>query len=242
MEQAPLPGEPLPSDLTSPTPPASSPHRLHHAFAWLATLLVPVALVLSAVRLLLFPAFLDFQYNTPGFPDDPYGFTKAERLHWSKIALEYLVNDAGIEFLGDLRFEDGTPVYNERELRHMVDVKVVLRAALDVWMISLAVLFLMAFWAWRGGWKRLYLDGVARGGWLTVILLGAAIGLVALSFGVFFVAFHNVFFEEGTWVFYYSDTLIRLFPERFWRDIFLYVGGFAVISGLALGLGLRKKG
>jgi uncharacterized membrane protein len=62
-----------------------------------------------------------------------------------------------------------------------------------------------------------------------------------LSFGVFFVAFHNVFFEPGTWVFYYSDTLIRLFPERFWRDIFLYVGGFAIISGLALGWGLKVK-
>lgn len=38
--------------------------------------------------------------------------------------MNYLTNDEGIEFLGDLKFPDGSPVYNERELHHMVDVKV----------------------------------------------------------------------------------------------------------------------
>jgi hypothetical protein len=59
----------------------------------------------------------------PGFPADRYGFTTADRLYWADIAVDYLVNTAGIEFLADLRFEDGSPVYNERELKHMVDVK-----------------------------------------------------------------------------------------------------------------------
>jgi len=72
-------------------------------------------------------------------------------------------------------------------------------------------------------------------------LVGAALAVVLVSFGVIFVAFHNVFFEPGTWTFFYSDTLIRLFPERFWRDVFLMVGALSLAGGLALGFAFRRK-
>ena len=222
---------------------AGSPQtsRLYIVLGWLVTLLTPVVLVLTSVRLLMMPAFLTFEYNTPNFPADPYGFTQADRLHWSNIALEYLVNDAGIEFLGDLRFDDGSPVYNTRELGHMVDVKIALQTALQVWRLSLGGLVLLAIWAWLGGWIEAYRNGLGRGGWLTAIVIAGIILLVLLSFGVFFVAFHNVFFEAGTWMFEFSDTLIRLFPERFWRDIFIYVGVLSGGAGLLIAFLLRKK-
>ncbi len=214
---------------------------LYLAISWIVTLLIPVAIVLTGVRLLFFPAYLDFEYNTPGFPADPYGFSLEDRLHWSKIAMEYLLNKDGIEFLGDLRFENGAPVYNERELSHMVDVKNAIKMTFNVWYLSLAGLLGLGVWAWRGGWGNTYRSGVSRGGWLTVILIAAILVFVFAAFGVFFVAFHNVFFQPGTWMFEFSDTLIRLFPERFWRDIFIYVGAFVLVVGLALGFGLRQK-
>jgi ABC-type uncharacterized transport system permease subunit len=73
---------------------------------------LPVTLLLTSVRLLLTPAFVRLDYGLPGFPPDPYGFTAAERLQGAGIALEYLLNDEPISFLGDLRFDDGSPVYN----------------------------------------------------------------------------------------------------------------------------------
>jgi integral membrane protein (TIGR01906 family) len=222
---------------------ADSPRTsgLYSVLGWLVTLLTPVVLVLTAVRLLMMPAFLSFEYNTPNFPADPYGFTQADRQYWSNIALDYLINDAGIEFLGDLRFDDGSPVYNARELGHMVDVKIALGNALQVWRISLGALVLLAIWAWLGGWIDAYRHGLGRGGWLTTIAIAGIILIVLLSFGVFFVAFHNVFFEAGTWMFEFSDTLIRLFPERFWRDIFIYVGVLSGGAGLLIAFLLRKK-
>lgn len=209
--------------------------------SWLVTILVPVILVLTGVRLMMSSAFLFIEYNLPGFPADRYGFTTADRLYWAEIAKDYLINTSGIEFLADLRFDDGSPVYNERELQHMLDVKKVVTAAMSVWLISLGGLLLLTMWARHNQWSEAYRTGLRRGGWLTVILVGVIIFFVLISFGVFFVAFHNVFFEPGTWVFNYSDTLIRLFPERFWRDIFIYVGGFAVLGGLGMALGFRKK-
>lgn len=228
-------------NITSQTNDGSS-STLTRLLSWVVTLLVPVALTLAVVRLVLTPLYIQIEYRVPGFPSDPYGFTNVERLEYADLARQYLLNSAGIEFLADQRFPDGQSLYNARELQHMIDVKNVVKGALNVWYISLIALLGLGVWARLGGWWRSYLAGLGRGGWLTVILLGSILLLVLISFGFIFVAFHNVFFATGTWTFNFSDTLIRLFPERFWRDIFLLVGGLTVAGGLALGLlfGRRK--
>ncbi len=229
--------------------------RLQKALSWMVSLLVPVVLVLAAVRLLMTPPFLIVEYNTPGFPQDRYGFTKGDRLYWSGIALDYLLNSEDISFLAELHFpagesappqtcqfmDDCTRLYNDRELRHMEDVKNVVQAALMVLYISLAVIIILGMWAWWGDWWVEFRRGVARGGWLTVIFIASILLFVLVAFGIIFVAFHNVFFDQGTWTFLFSDTLIRLFPERFWRDTFLAVGLLSGGAGLALGYFFRKK-
>src|SRR4030067_1384188 len=119
----------------------------------------------------------------------------------------------------------------------MVHVKNVVKATLVVWYISLAILIGLGVWAVVGGWWDTYRLGLVRGGWLTVIFVGSVVLFVLVGFGVFFVYFHEVFFNPGTWIFEYSDTLIRLFPERFWRDAFLVIGGVSMFCGLALVFG-----
>jgi integral membrane protein (TIGR01906 family) len=202
---------------------------------WLIVVLVPVVLVLGAVRLLLTPVFIQIEYRMPNFPEDSYGFSQEERLHWAEIARQYLLNRAGIEFLGDLTFEDSSPLYNQRELRHMLDVKIVVNAAMGVLYASLALIVIAGVWARRTDWWESYRLALSRGGWVTVGLLVFLIVAIALSFNTVFVAFHQVFFEGDTWIFRYSDTLIRLFPVRFWRDAFVTVGVLALSGGLALG-------
>jgi integral membrane protein (TIGR01906 family) len=228
---------------------------LYKVLSWLVSLLIPFALILFAVRLLLTPAFLTVEYSTPGFPPDIYGFSKADRLYYANIARVYLLNDAGISFLGDLRFPEGqqtppatcqfmadcTRFYNDRELKHMLDVKNVVKAALNVWIFSLVLVLGLGVWAWFGDWWREYRRGLSRGGWLTAILIAAILLLVLVAFGVVFVAFHNIFFQSGTWTFLYSDSLIRLFPERFWRDTFLAVGVISGGLGIILGYLARVK-
>lgn len=214
---------------------------LQALLSWLITLLVPVALVFLGLRLLLTPLFLQIEYRAPGFPADDYGFSLADRLHWSQIALQYLVNNSGISFLGDLIFPDGSPLYNARELSHMQDVKNVVQPVLKigygVWFVILA----LGIWARWGNWWQVYRRGLGRGGWLTVALVAAIAVFATTSFWRFFTDFHSLFFEGDSWLFLYSDTLIRLFPMRFWQDAFLAVGAIAWIGGFGLGWGLRPK-
>jgi len=245
MKAKPQP-KPQPRPLNPPLP---------NLLSWVVTLLMPIVLVIAAVRILLTPLYLVFEYNTPGFPPDPYGFTKAERLQWANISVDYLLNYAPISFLGDLRFPEGqqappatcetmddcTRLFNDRELRHMQDVKNVVQAALNVWYISIGLLMLGWVWAARRAWGSEYRLGMRRGGWLTVILLAGILLFVLLAFNTIFVAFHNVFFQSGTWQFLFSDTLIRLFPERFWQDTFLAVGVLAGGAGVLVGLFVRNK-
>ena len=214
------------------------PHRF---VAWITALLTPIFLIGLALRVLLTPLFYSIEYRMPYFPPDNYGFTIEDRLRWAPYAVNYLLNEADDSYLGDLTFDDGTPLYNERELSHMHDVKVVTQKGLAFWNVSLVALAALGVWSWREkGWQA-FLQGLMRGGWLTIGLV-ATIGLFAVvAFWQFFSLFHALFFEGDSWIFLYSDTLIRLFPMRFWQDAFM-AGGIIVIGGaLGLALGLKPK-
>ena len=216
--------------------------------SYLVSLFVPLALIGIALRILLSPIFINIEYRMPYFPADEYGFTQQDRLQWAPFALQYLVNSSDISYLGDIKFSKGTPLYNERELSHMADVKKVVLGALRAWYISIVILTLLPIHAWRGKWIPDYLNGLRRGG-IWMIGLATALGLVA-GIGItinpdvfwqFFTLFHHIFFTGNSWLFYFSDTLIRLFPMRFWEDAFLWAAILALGGGIALAFGLRIK-
>jgi integral membrane protein (TIGR01906 family) len=216
--------------------------------SYLVSLIIPLALLGTALRILLTPIYYTVEYNMPYLPTDEYGFTKQDRLRWAKPSVEYLVNSADISYLANLQFDDGMPIYNGRELNHMADVKNVVQGALRAWYISLAILIAVAILAWRQKWMPEYLNGLRRGGWW-MIYLAAGLGAIAGAgilinpdiFWEFFSAFHKIFFEGNSWLFYYSDTLIRLFPIRFWQDAFLWAAILALGGGAGLAFGIRGK-
>lgn len=222
--------------------------KLPTLLSYLVSLATPFALIGLALRILLTPLYYTIEYNMPYFPADEYGFTKEDRLKWAEPSVDYLVNSADISYLGDLKFDDGTPIYDERELSHMHDVKNVVQGSLKAWYVSLAVLILLAILAQRSGWMPIYLDGLRRGGWW-MINLAAILGFIAGAgillnpdiFWNFFAWFHSLFFEGDSWLFYYSDTLIRLFPIRFWQDAVIALAVIALGGGLGLAFGLRTK-
>jgi integral membrane protein (TIGR01906 family) len=122
----------------------------------------------------------------------------------------------------------------------MLDVKNVIQSSMRVLQVSFIVLILLGVWAWLAKWLDDYLLGLQRGGILVLVLIGGIIFSVLVAFNAIFIIFHQIFFKAGTWTFLYSDTLIRLFPERFWQDTFLMVGGLSVFLGLLVFFIARK--
>ncbi len=195
-------------------------------------ILVPVFLLMSSIRVLISPNYPLVEYQMPGFPADPFGFEPDERLEFAQVSVEYLLNNEPISFLGNLKMADGSPLFNDRELSHMLDVKILVQGMLRAWWIILGGLLLIGFFAWRSRWLGTFFQQVMWGGWATVGLVEFLVLSTFLDFSALFTGFHRIFFTGDTWLFYTSDALIRLFPERFWADAFIYIGVITIAGAL----------
>ena len=203
----------------------------------LLVLSIPVFLLLTNLYALMSPAFMHYEYGKADFPPSP-GFTDEQRLMVAETAITYLRSDAGIEILGDLEEKEG-PLFREKELVHMVDVKVLTRQAfLAHGLLGLLIaLSLVALLGIRDGQTRSS-TSLLQGSLLTIALLVALVALIYLNFDWFFTRFHLALFEGESWIFDFSDTLIRLFPPRFWFDAgiiwgLLTLGEATALAGIA---------
>ncbi len=211
------------------------------AVSWVATILVPVVLLFIGIRLLASELFLELEYNRASFPVDTYGFTTEERLEYATYCIDYLTSEADISLLSELSFTDGEPVFNARELSHMEDVKKVFQPVINLGFGLTLVFFGFLLVAQRRSWRVDMIAGIRRGGWVAFGLV-AILGILAVAgFMQFFTQFHAIFFEGDTWIFPYSDTLIRLFPMQFWQDAILSLLVFVGGLGLVLGVLLRPR-
>ena len=213
---------------------------LTRILSWVITLIVPFFLIITAVRLVFTPISVPVVYRLPGFPPDQYGFSIADRQHWARVSLNYLLGDSDISYLADQRLPDGQPLYNERELKHMVDVKALFQKSFLVEEVLFVVLVILTIWAWRGDWLPAFLHGLGRGGLATIGLVVMVLAAVAISFNALFTGFHEIFFTGDSWLFYYTDTLIRLFPLPLWELAFVVVG-VLTLAGSVLLIFLDRK-
>lgn len=194
---------------------------------------LPFLIALVSIRLVMSPLFLQIEYPRPDFPEDDFGFTTQDRLNYAPYALNYLLNGSDISYLGDLQFPDGTAMFNARELQHMRDVKVVTQTAYLAGFIGIILAGVSAFYLWRAARPALP-TAIIRGGVFTIGIIAAIVLVAVINWDFFFTGFHTLFFASGTWRFEYSDTLIRLFPEQFWFDASLTIGGLTTLTAIIL--------
>lgn len=237
---------PLPADPSESFQARSNtlPGWLLASLQMMITLILPAILVLTGIRLVTTGLYLELEYRRPGFPADRFGFTQQDRLRYAPYAIRYLLNDSDISYLGDLRL-GGEPMFTERELSHMEDVKTVTRAAFTVHLVLLALLIVVGLLAVRyQNVRQVFWRGLFAGGTLTISLIITLIVLILANWDYFFTGFHTVFFEGDSWLFSTSDTLIRLFPQQFWFDTAVTIGVLTVIGALIamlLGYKLNRR-
>jgi integral membrane protein (TIGR01906 family) len=128
---------------------------------------------------------------------------------------------------------NGTPVFNEREVGHLRDVRNAFVIFGGVVLVAVVVL-LVARFASRG--SKAFYRRVRRGArWTAVLTL--VVGLVGiLAFGPAFELFHQLLFPAGTYIFDPAkDRLVQLFPEQFWIDSTVVLGGAIIVVAVAFG-------
>lgn len=209
----------------------------HAAAAMLRAVLMlstAVLLLLSNLYIVATPGFIEYEYARAGFPPSD-SYEAPERLALANATLHYLRSNKSADSLRDLR-SDGHAVYNAREIKHLEDVKAVMRAAFCLHTACALVFLTGMAWAWRKRQARLAVLRAVRQGSILLLVFLTAIGLLAYtSFDLFFVAFHRVFFAGDSWLFAPSDTLIQLFPVQFWMDTTWTLAILAIAEAMAVG-------
>ena len=215
--------------------------NINKLFTVIIAVLFPFIILMGGIRLIMTPAFPVMEYKRAGFPEDPYGFDQVDREKWSAFAVKYLTNSKEIDYLGNLQDFSGNKIFRAEELTHMEDVKRVVKGSFFIWYVAVGIVFGLTIWLLvQKAWHEFRL-GYRSGAWITLGLMVAMIAYVAINFDRLFDQFHRIFFTEGTWLFYPTDTLIRLFPLDLWRDAFLFVGGFTLLVAVLLLIVTRRK-
>lgn len=217
------------------------PNRLAKILNLLITLLIPIFIISGGARLLATDSYLTFEYNKASFPPDSFGFTDRQRFILASTNIHYVRAHLPADDLSKQTL-NGVPVYNPREVSHMADVQTVFQSISRVWQVTFILLILLGFILWKTGEQKVLASAIQSGGLLTsgIILSIAALAIFGWQF--WFETFHLFFFKPGSWLFSYSDTLIRLFPVEFWFDATLTISAISLVGGLLLALiGWRGK-
>ena len=148
---------------------------------------------------------------------------------------EYLSNDDQLLTVS----VDGVPFYSEREVLHMVDVKRLMGRVYDAGWAALGfIVAFVVFVLWRA----------ERAVWSLARSMLVACGIVAVAFvalAIFglsgfdsaFRSFHLIFFTNDLWQLTSRDSLIQLFPQRFFFDTTVLIGGVVLVPLAVLGVG-----
>ena len=223
------------------------------AVRWLVVLAMPFFLGFSAIRLFINGAewYVTYEYGKELFPEDLaiFGENERERLGLQQldqeerkslalVAVDYLQRDEPAEEVIHMLEEQrlpGTnePLYKPSEISHMIDVKRVTDSIGQLNLIAGAIVVAgLLLLLWRPQTRRSAYRALLQGGVFTTVLL-LFIGLfIILAWNLFFVQFHELLFPPGTWTFAYSDSLIRLFPEKFWFDFGVLLSLTALLFGV----------
>ena len=201
-------------------PDTTIPRPIKIAIAVLFVALVPLFLIAFSARWVInFPPLYAYGFDRFDIPQRT-GIEREDLISAGKQIRDYFNNDE--EYLAvsasvrGIQFDN---IYNEREVLHMRDVKVLVQGVYRV--SEITGLYLLAVVAVGFAvWGRRFASSAGRlvgwGGWTTVALL-LIVGLaMTVGFDRLFLAFHLISFTNDLWQLDpRRDYLIAMFPEAF---------------------------
>ena len=125
--------------------------------------------------------------------------------------------------------------FTTAEQRHMADVRAVFIAVEIAALVAATVLFVLVARANARGPAAVarLLRSAALAAGIGVALLAAA---AAVSFDALFLAFHEVFFPQGNFLFDpATSNLLKLYPDEYWYGVTLRIGLSFVAACVLIG-------
>lgn len=201
---------------------------------------IPFLVFTSAVRFVV----NDLSLYHRGFEKyDIPSVTGIEMAELDRAARELIAYfNAGEKFVR-IVLKTGEPLYNEKEVIHLKDVKDLVQFDYRLQLLTLAyaaayavAVLLRRARGWRGALGTLG-RGLTYGGGLALAVM-AAIGLAMIfAFDRVFLAFHLIGFSNLLWILDpATDRLIQMFPQGFFFDASLYLAGVTLGEALLVGV------
>jgi len=201
----------------------------------LIAVVVPATLVANALRVVATDAFVRWELGRDGFPPDRYGLTDEQREELALLGLRSIEPGSdGIALLERATLPDGSPAFDERELAHMEDVRTLFVPLQRGRLVVIGAIAVLAVALARTRLRTAVPRGLLAGALATVVVAFLFVPVILLGFDGFFTRFHEMFFEGDSWRFSSTDTLIRIYPERFWEDVSQLVAAITVGQALVL--------
>jgi integral membrane protein (TIGR01906 family) len=199
-------------------------------------LVVPAILAVNGIRLATNDRYVRAVYEHGGVPQDGRGLSEIDRTTLALAGLHSITpSSEGIGPLRAAQLPDGSPAFNAREIRHMADVRALVdRAYRFQVFVLLAIAALAVVLGIRRSTRSVVPAALGRGALLTIALAVVVAVVGTTSYDWFETPFHAAFFEGDSWRFVETDTLRRLYPDRFWLDTTIFVGGIAVVQAAVL--------
>jgi integral membrane protein (TIGR01906 family) len=195
---------------------------------------VVVILVVNAFRVVATDAYVRYEYAHGDLPTDT-GLSATESRSLALVGLASIrPGTDGIVLLERATLPDGTAAFVERELRHMTDVRRLFGRALALQLALVIALAGAAIGLRRTRHRAIVPRALLVGSVVTLIVAVALVPVMLLGFDRFFEDFHGVFFEGDTWRFARGDTLLRIYPERFWEHTSRAIAVLVVAQALVV--------
>ncbi|HLD12780.1 MAG TPA: DUF1461 domain-containing protein [Candidatus Nanoarchaeia archaeon] len=166
-----------------------------------ALVLLPLVIILSNFVIVLF---------SDGFYHDRFErYGTYDKL--GKVAADAELDIIQSYFLGSEETLNST-LLTARERVHMLEVRDIMRKVLFLW-LSVVLLFVVSAFL-HPNWPKVLLWGG-----LAVVPLCLLLVFFSLNFVTSFIAFHELFFQDSSWLLASDSKLLILFPQELFSDV-----------------------
>jgi integral membrane protein (TIGR01906 family) len=134
------------------------------------------------------------------------------------------------ELKGNIKF------FNETEISHLNDVRILLKKLLAVFYISIALFTLLTILLVEKNLKR-FLKNISLSALISSAILISLFILLYFfgnNFWALFEKFHYIFFPQGNWAFPEGSLIITIFPFGFFSDFFYKLITVALVISVVL--------